>query len=291
VKNLRFNYLQKIISRSFYVKEKHIFIYTEDKKSDEFFYHILFKRLENDKTKIIKIEPLGSKSMVMLRSMQDLHPPRPTLYIVDGDIELINQPPIETNNLIGLDRYCIENFLCCENAILSLLETNLGNSTNYFKSKLRFNETLNVFGKQLFQIAIRYSIAHNLSCSTGFKKSSDFLNIRGSVIKPDKSLIRSEINRVEKLIKEKLKESGVRSYKKELNNRVKQIEEKIPLSTNTYLKYLSGKDMLLPIFILKLKKIDKSFTNWTIDQIKRHLAERIDVNNLNRIRQKIQQIS
>lgn len=79
MKNLRFNYLQKIISRSFYVKEKHIFIYTEDKKSDEFFYHILFKRLENDKTKIIKIEPLGSKSMVMLRSMQDLHPPRPTL--------------------------------------------------------------------------------------------------------------------------------------------------------------------------------------------------------------------
>lgn len=286
----RFTNVQKIITRSFFKENKFVFIYTEDKKSDQIFYELLLKRLQNEKITIAKIEPLGPKATVITRSLQDKKPQRPTLYIIDGDIDLLTKDPIESNNLIGLDRYCIENFLCCEAGILSLLQTNLGRSTEYYRPKLDFENMISSFGKHLLKIAIRYSVAQNLQCSTKYKKSTDFFFIRAGVFRIDKTLISNEIKRVESLIIYKLKENGVRSFRSELVNRIKEVEMRNAFSFETYLKVLSGKDMILPIIETKIKRIDGSFKNWQTDQIKRHLAERVDVSNLDRIRQKIQQL-
>lgn len=286
----RFSNLQKIITRSFFKDGNTIHIFTEDKKSDQIFYELLLKRLENDRITIAKIEPLGPRTTVITRSLQDVNPQRPTLYIIDGDIDLMTNDPIESPNLIGLDRYCIENFLCCEDGILSLLQTNLGKSKEYYKARLGFENLINNFGKHLLKIAIRYSVAQSLQCSTEYKKSTDFFFIRPGIFKPDKILISNEIQRVETLIMDKIKENGVRSYRREMIMKIKEVELRNSISIQTYLKVLSGKDMIFPIIETKIKRLDSSFKNWKTDQFKRHLAERIDLNSMNRIRNKIHQI-
>jgi hypothetical protein len=259
----RYSDIQKILKRSFFKKEGLIYVFTEDKKEDQIFYELLFKRLDNEFFKIACVQPLGSRANVMKRSLEDRNPQIPTLYIIDGDIDLIMKDPIESHNLIGLDRYCIENYLCCENGIINLLQTNFGTSIETNRSNLEFRSTLNKFGQEFLKITIRYFVAQELECSTGFKKANDFFYIRaGGVFKPHKQEIKQEINRLETLIKDKLKQNGIKAFKKEMDRLISDVETKNSFSVDHYLKVISGKDFVLPVLEQKLKMIERRLTGW-----------------------------
>lgn len=288
----KFTDVQKILKRIFSKKDGSIFIITEDKKEDQIFYELLLNRLTDESLKIVSITPLGSRANVMKRSLEDKNPQVPTLYIIDGDIDLLMKEPIESHNLIGLERYCIENYLCCENGLISLLITNFGNSKEHYKSKLEFRKTLNNFCRDFLKIAIRYNVAQQLECQTGFKKATDFFFIRpGGVFKLDKQKINSEIQRVEKLIKEKLKQKKIKAYKGEMDRLIKEVESKNQFTVNQYLKVISGKDFLLPTVEKKMKLVESGLTGWSTDQFKRNLAERIDISTLNRVKLKMESLA
>jgi len=288
----KFSDVQKVLKRIFSQKEGCIYIFTEDKKDDQIFYDLLLSRLSDESLKIVSITPLGSRANVMKRSLEDKNPQVPTLYMIDGDIDLHMKQPIESSNLIGLDRYCIENYLCCENGLISLLVTNYGNSVAHYKSKLEFRKTLNRFCYDFQKIAVRYYVAQQLECQTGFKKADDFFFIRGNgVFKVDKPKVHAEIQRVENLIKNKIKENKTKAYKSEMIRLIKEVENKNPFNTNNYLKVISGKDFLLPILEKKIKLVEGRLTNWSTDQFKRNLAERIDVSSLHRVKLKMQKLA
>ena len=86
-------------------------IYTEDTKLDKEFYVTLFNRLI-DKTgiRINDVYPLGNSSTV-IKACKDNVDTSPHLYIVDGDIHLMNVPKQTITGLHVLGRYCIENYL------------------------------------------------------------------------------------------------------------------------------------------------------------------------------------
>lgn len=285
----KFSDVQNVLKRIFSQKEGCIYIFTEDKKDDQIFYELLLKRLSDDTLKIISVSPLGSRANVMKRSLEDKNPKVPTLYMIDGDIDILMNEPIESNNLIGLDRYCIENYLCCEIGIISLLVTNYGNPTSHYKSNLEFKKTLNKFCHDFQKITIRYFVAQQLECQTGFKKATDFFFIRNrGVFKIDKTKVNEEIKRVENLIKDKLKQNKIKAYNVEMNRLIKEVEDNNPYELNNYLKVISGKDFLLPILEKRVKMIESGLNNWSTDQFKRNLAERIDISSLNRVKLKMQ---
>ncbi len=284
----RFTDVQKILKRVFSKKDRCIYIITEDKKEDQIFYELLLNRLSDESLKIVSITPLGSRANVMKMSLEDKNPKVPTLYIMDGDIDLLMKEPIESNNLIGLDRYCIENYLCCEIGLISLLVTNYGNSGEHYKTKLEFRNTLNKFCRDFQKIAIRYYIAQQLECQTGFKKATDFFFIRSNgVFKLDKPKVNAEIQRVENLIKDKLKQNKIKAYKIEMDRLIREVEGKNPFNVNNYVKVISGKDFVFPILEKKMKMVEGRLTGWSTDQFKRNLAERIDISSLNRVKLKM----
>jgi hypothetical protein len=287
----KFNDVQNILKRIFFKKEGLIYIVTEDKKEDQVFYNLLLNRLSDQQFKIISVTSIGSRANVMKRSFEDKNPQVPTLYIIDGDIDLIMKEPVESSNLIGLDRYCIENYLCCEQGLISLLMTNYGDSKGYYESRLEFRNTINNFCFYYQKIAIRYYISQQLECNTGFKKASDFFFIRkGGVFKVNKQAVNAEIKRVEDLIKNKLKQQNIKAFAREMNRMIKEAELKNQNSLDNYLKVLSGKDFLFPILERKLKIIEGRLAGWSLDQLKRQLAERIDISTLHRVKLKMRSV-
>lgn len=287
----KFSEVQKILRRVFKKGDGLIHVFTEDKKEDQIFYELLLTRLNSETLKIASITPLGSRADVMKKSLEDKSPQAPSLYIIDGDIDLLMSAPIESKNLIGLDRYCIENYLCCENGLISLLQTNYGETTDYYRSRLEFHSILHKFCKVFLKITIRYHVAQDLKCSTGFKKASDFFHIRpGGVFELDKNKVNDEILRVEKIIKDKLKQKGIKSFKAEMERLINEVEANNTFTVNQYLKVISGKDFILPILEKKIKLVEGRLNNWTTDQIKRNLAERIDIRSLDRIKLKMERM-
>jgi hypothetical protein len=71
---------------------------------------------------------------------------------------------------------------------------------------------------------------------------------------------------------------------------IREVEAKNPYNLNNYLKVLSGKDFVLPLLERKLKIVEGGLTSWSTEQLKRHLAERIDISSLERVKLKMNSI-
>jgi|TARA_E500000318_G_scaffold99024_1_gene100782 hypothetical protein len=286
----KYNAVQSMMKRAFYNPKESVFLFTEDKPSDKIFYNILFKRLNDDSFKILKVEPIGSKSTVIEKSIEDVKPKVPSLYIVDGDIKLMLGQRLETKNLIAHNRYCIENFLCCEDGILDYLHIKLGKEKQEIINDLDFKNYLGKNGKLILKLYYRYALSFELGCGKSFKHIQNFVSTDQYLHTVDKTLIETEIKDTESLIKEKLKNNGIRAYSKEMNKRLKKLEEVNPQNSETIIKVISGKDMLFPLICSKIKNLDNSSRVLSEDQIKRILAEKIDMKVFGHIRTKIKAI-
>lgn len=284
----KYSSVQKLIIKFLYNPKESITIYTEDKESDQAFYKLLFSRLDIGNVKINDIIQLGPKSEVIERSIESMSSKIPSIFIVDGDIKLMSGQSLETSNLIAHDRYCIENFLCCEEGIVNYLHVKLGGDKELIKQKLDFENFILNNGKLILELYYRYSISYELNCGCSFKKIDDLYNSPGRITKVDSNKIQTEIELVEKKIKEKLKSQGIRAFLKEFERRLENIKSTNPLSIDTILKVVSGKDQLLPLLIkLKINELDVSSRNLDKDQVKRLLAEKINLGSMDRIKNKI----
>ncbi len=281
----KFTNVQNVLKRVFFEHSGVVFIFTEDNPEDRVFYELLLRRLEDDNLTIEKVQPLGSKQVVLETAMLDKSPETPSLYIVDGDIKLMLGQELETDNLIALDRYCIENYLCCEQGIAQYLHVKSGESLESVKSKLSFEELISKNGKILLKLYYRYAVSIDLDCGHTFKKFEFLYSTRYNRI--DSAKLKVETEAVESAIKNKLKQSGVRAFKKEMEARIEKVRTNNPYSIETIIKVLSGKDQLLPMVTRKIKTIDASSRGLDPDELKRLLAEKVSLDPLQRIKAKL----
>lgn len=281
--------ISAIMQRVFFSPEKTVFIYTEDKPSDKLFYNLLLGRLASDEFKIIKIEPIGSRSDVIEASLLDKTPQAPSLYIIDGDIKLMLGVAMESQNLIALDRYCIENFLCCEEGLIDYLEIKLGRPKEEIRKSLSYEKFLLKNGKYLLELYYRYAVSFQIGAGHSFKCLDNLINQRTKEV--DKNLIKLEIESVEAAIKAKLKSDGFKAYTRESKRLIDAVKYDNPFSLSTIVRVISGKDQLLPLLMYKLKKIDISSKSYSRDTYKRLLAERVHLASLDRIKDKIIEVS
>lgn len=283
----KYKTVQKILNRAFYDTKSGVFIFTEDKPSDIAFYSLLFGRLKHNEFEILKVQPIGSKSDVIERSVEDIDPQTPSIYIVDGDIKLMLGQKLENKNLIALDRYCIENFLCCETGIIEYLYVKLGTKKEEIKKELDFENYLKKNGKLILNLYYRYALAYQLQCGASFKNLDALAHNGGGTKNINSVLLNAEINSVETIIKEKLKQNGVRAFNKEMKDKINKIKNDNPICIESVIKVISGKDFLLPLLCSRIKELDRSSGALSSDQLKRLLAEKVSLEPLKRIQSKI----
>ena len=164
------NYSQeaKKAKANFYNQFNDIDIFIEDKASCiQELYRIIFKKIFRE-IKIDQIFPLGGKSQVRIEYNRNKNniKEKPSLFIIDGDLDLFYAKPTSLNNiksksyLCCLNRYSIENYLIEKKAIISTIEKEDPiKKIEIIEQKLDYDNWI-IKNFSLLELFIYYSIIH-----------------------------------------------------------------------------------------------------------------------------------
>lgn len=256
----------------FFREQNDIDIYIEDtaKGSKKLFAEILSRAVKG-KYKINDVFPLGDKQTVIERCKSEQNNrDRLRLYIVDGDLALLNDcNPKGIERLYVLKRYCIENYLMDENAIVEVLrEEDLEKSASHIKNQLEFTKWVQKNEPLLCDLFVVYAITQTVcpSCLTVAFPINRLVSSDEGFI--DESKVVSRLEQVKQTILNKISEAEFKAKKRFVVSNTEK-------STDGKLRFISGKDYLLPLILLRMKKITKFRAENSV--IKQRLALKCDL--------------
>lgn len=238
----------------FYEEFNDIDIYIEDTAQgyDKIFEEI-FSRVFHDTYKISKVFPLGSRETVIKEhSKANNKFNRPTLYIVDGDLPLIHDEKALKPGLYSLPLYCIENILIDKESIHKILNEE---DPTTLRSKLielfDFDEWESKNIPHLVDLFIDYGI-----CS---KEHPEFQTVAYEI----KNLVSSNSGTVDNTKLSARKEQVINAIKERIcaekyAEQRNKIEARI--LNNNPIVYISGKDYLMPLLLMRLRKVTNTKT-------------------------------
>lgn len=243
--------LAKSAASVFFEERNSIDIFIEDTAPGySKLFQELFKRVFLAEYKIEKVFPLGTRQNVIDECRKGTINNRPSLYIVDGDLYLLNNK--DTTKLAGLftlPRYCIENFLFDENAIAEVLdEEDHEKDSETLRREFNFQEWYKSNNELLMDLFKEYAVSnliHPSMQTVGYKMTNLVASNKGVVDR-----VKVE-NRITLLREAAIKEVGRSEYDKAINI----VEGNILSNEKCMLKYVSGKDGLMPLFMARFKSI------------------------------------
>ena len=285
----------KSISK-FFSYRNDIDIYTEDKEADKEFYKALFKNLLGEKIIINDITPLGCKTNVVnAYRNQNKNDGRKKIFIVDGDLELINKNNvISEKNLVVLDSYCIENYLIEENGIISLLYYSSGTeSLENLKNKLNFDRWLSYNATTLTTLFINFAILRKLGGGPVLQNAHEFLTLNKKQTILDKIKVRKYATTIYNEIITLLTTNGLTNSEA---NKI-YLEEYDSIISNwkynndTYLRIVSAKNYTLPLLQFRINHcINKGKSLFPKSSLKLFLASHSKLDRLNFLRDRIKKV-
>ena len=238
---------------AFYEVFNDIDIFVEDTaKGYEKIFANLLTTASNSRLSIDRVFPLGSRKTVVERANDYLHSKRErkSAFLIDGDLFLLSGELYEIPiNIIVLPRYCVENFLIDERSFLEIMDED--------HPTLAAEELRNIFDYSgwidrsqgpLKSLFLAFAVSHSFGAgittvSRGFNSICG--NQYGEINSDKIEAICEEI--YSKLVRR----FGVGTVDKKWNAVLKKIDTgQCFLST-----YVSAKDFLLPLFILRMKTI------------------------------------
>jgi hypothetical protein len=262
-------------------------IYVEDTAIEsKKIYREILKRVFKDKYNIEDIFPIGSCASVISEweKHKENSDSRKKIFIIDGDFILINDDlkskikPKYQQNLDGLyvlPRYCIENFLIDKNSLISVThDEDPLDDIHTIESKINFEDWILKNEDLLIELFIIYSIVikNNIGIKTIKFKITNFYNGQPGVVCKD--LIRNRINY--------LKEQTLFLFPEmDFNHEIRERSERIIDRQNKLLRYISGKDYLMPL--IKNRITQQNRFNPDNISLKIRLAKKCDVSELNNI--------
>ncbi|MBN7122638.1 hypothetical protein BSU01_13105 [Erwinia billingiae] len=268
-------------ARSVFFEERNtIDIYIEDTALGYTkIYKCLLNRLLGDKFLINDVFPLGGKSAVTYSWQTDENKRnRPRLYIVDGDIDLINGERECGKGLYTLPYYCIENTFICENSIIEIMvEEDPEKESDELRVEFDFNDWETKNSKLLMDLFVTYALVRK------FKPTIPNVNYQVSKLVSsntgnlDAEKVLERIN----ILKEELKKETDEDV---INFELRKIESSIQNGKGIK-SYVSGKDYLLPLIMTRLKSI----VNTRISNLnfKHRISNKCDLSDLYDIEQSI----
>lgn len=277
----------KIGASAFFDNYNDINVFIED---TAFGYAKIFARIisraMSQNIAIDRVFPLGGRAQVLAEARNNTTNPskKPSIYIIDGDLYLLcGSEDTIPENTIELPRYCIENFLMDENALIQLAdEESPQTDIENIRSKLSYIEWIEST-KQLFQeLFIMYATAHKLqsgipTVSRGYKA---ICAGEEGVVDPRK------VQKICNEIKNKLLEQHSTN---DVEIAMQGIRDTINLNDCFIKRYVSAKDYSLPLLLMRFRTITKSKAPNI--NLKLRLSTKVDVAELaeviNRVAEKL----
>lgn len=285
----------KSISK-FFSYRNDIDIYTEDKETDKEFYKALFKNLLGEKIIINDITPLGCKANVInAYKNQNKNDGRKKIFIVDGDLELINKNNIVSEkNLVVLDSYCIENYLIEENGIINLLYYSSGTeSLENIKNKLNYDKWLSYNATTLTTLFINFAILRKLGGGPVLQNAHQFLTLNKKQTILDKIKVKKYTNTIYNEIITLLTTNGLTNseanklYLEEYDSIISNWK----YNNETYLRIVSAKNYTLPLLQFRINHcINKGKSLIQKSSLKLFLASNSKLDRLNFLRERIKRV-
>ena len=226
---------------------------------------------------IEQVFPLGDRGQVISECEKNqVSTGRKKVYIIDGDLHMLNGDiPNHLRGLYVLPRYCVENYLFSETAICETAdeeEPEIDLST--IQSTLNFDNWVSDNENLLLELFIIYAICfkHIPKEQTVGYKVSKLCSSNTGVVCPTK---------IETKIQE-LKSKLITFFGEErLNTEIEAIRERIRDTDKKLLRFVSGKDYLLPLLVTRLQSFLKFPTNSLA--VKMRLAKRTNADELKEI--------
>lgn len=240
----------KSASSLFYEEYNDIDIFIEDTAEG---YRKIFKELLNKalgtKFKIEQVFPLGNRAQVLEECRKNqVSNGRKKIYIVDGDFHILNEDTTsELKGLYILPRYCVENYLFCEDAITQTAdEEECEMELEQIKTRIDFNSWSRENENLLLSLFIVYAICfkHLPHEQTVSFKVSKLCSSNSGVVNSEKVRAR----------KDELTTKLIAFFGEErMNTEIEIIKERIKEKDEKLLRFVSGKDYLLPLLITRLQ--------------------------------------
>lgn len=221
----------------FYRYRNSIDIYTEDKPKDHKFYVALFERLmDGTGIRIKDVHQLGDCDSVVRECQRDKSP-YPKLYIIDGDFYLMTTPKTPVAHLYIHDGYCIENFIIDENAYYEVYD-NLDGTHEMAELK-----TLVDYQSMMQEVQDPFMhLFHHFALS---KEHIGFFHLKdASQFVKNGKLNQALVDAESEDIRNKIIATGVAEAK--FDEALHAKETAYPSTHDNLMKYVSGKDYLIP---------------------------------------------
>lgn len=253
-------------------------IYTEDEEKDKEFYRTLFSRLIKSDIRINDVTPLGNRDQVITRCKSEPKGDRKKVFIVDGDIAVVNGVSLNIENLFVLDRYCIENFLIDNNSACNYVYLNCGTkSKEKIEADIKYQEWLSQYSESLINLFIHFAIINFYGGKFALFNANKYHTKTKESYIFDNNLVQADIDT---LRNEAINSFGETNYLNKLN----ELKEKWKSDVDTLLTIVSGKDYLIPILLIKTQEFKSSKAMPTLEEVKINLVQHFDVTKLAKLK-------
>lgn len=243
-------------------------------------YQNILTRLFSKKD-IKRIFAIGSRTYILSEAEKNKKNKK-AVYIVDGDLYLLGGEVQELpENVAVLNRYCIENFLLDKVILNEIVNEEITSVVDESDDYLGFDNWMSLSRTECKRLFILFSICHVYQ--TGIKNVSYGLK---SIISNDNADL--DLKKINDLCDSIYNALSVKVTQPYLDYKIKQIEHSLDATSCFSLKYVSGKDFLLPAFFMKMRKITNSKTANLVHKIK--LSRRLDVSNFSELKESIDNI-
>ncbi len=235
-------------------------------------FTILFSRVLNGQYRVNNVFPLGGRNSVVDQHNEHSSD-RPSLYIIDGDLFLLTGDTVSNKNgLYKIPYYCVENILCDDQALLTVLDEEESiKSLEDLEGAFNYQEWLLNNEDKLFSLFVEYAISMTLNPqekTVAFKVSCLVSSNKGE-LDDNKLSIRTEC-----LKQMAIESTGLEAYESTRNKILTNFE----LSGLNKLDVISGKDYLFPLLKTRAKALVK--TKISDLNFKLRLAKTCNINNI-----------
>jgi len=236
----------------------------------------LLSRAISERISLSRVFPLGSRETVIGAAKHDLscNPQlRRSVFIVDGDLYLMcgekEELPI---NVIALPRYCIENFLWDEDAVVSIMdEEDVRHDEEQLRALLDLHGWLNRSRESLQKLFKIFAVAHKLDSGIATLSRGS----RSICASQDGEICANKSEAIYREIYDLLTQNyGLVVVECALQ----QIEKNIDIDKCFVSTYVSGKDFVLPLILQRIRA--STGTKAQNINIKLRLSKKCDVTPL-----------
>ena len=263
----------------FYAPYNAITIVVED-TSLERFYTKLLNRLTGDRMRVRTVIGVGGKDQVLRRYEKSTHQlqERVEFYLIDGDFDDLLEVTLPKDyRLYRLPRYDIESFLVDPTAISAIAEEqNPRQSAEHYRCLLNFEQWQIQLVDDIQPLIACYVVLQELKIGSPQGRNIERF-VLGSGNLPD-------TNKIRDFVRQNRSTQDILS-EQEFDQKLEAILPKMGKCVRERLRWVSGKDILLPLVVRYLKR--ETGTNVSLDSLRFRLAGYCDFDDLLELRERL----